>query len=114
MYLDFVFIFRYFLLLSSYIFRKLNHLLGGFELRIRVRVDVPGRVAGNDARCTFIESQRFKQGGGQPARLVGDDAPAAPDTLDPPQHLGHPGKQPRVFGEVFAVNVEQPLPPFGE
>ena len=66
------------------------------------------RVAADHGARAGVQLHLDQQRIGEPARLVGDDAPGETAVLELGQHFVAAFEQLRVFGELAAIDVEQP------
>ena len=82
--------------------------LRGMQQRHRVRLAFGQRVAADDGAYAIVQLHFDQQRIGEPAGLVGDDAPGNPAPLERTEHLVAAFEQARVFGEALSVDVQQP------
>ena len=61
------------------------------------------------AACARVQADFHEQRIGEPAGLVGDDAPVQPAAFERGQHFVAAFEQAGVLGELPAIDVEQPL-----
>ena len=80
------------------------------QQRQRVRFALGERVAGDEAGTALRKADFGQQRRREPARLVGDDAPAHAGALDGGEDCVEAVEQPRVHRQRDAVEVQEPPP----